>query len=144
LKNFYTALQAYFNKTTGAVHNDFWNDIGGHLYHGEAEIPDGAEFPYCVLLHVVDTQVDTFKSKLDEIVIQFSIFSDKTSPVEVHDAMTDLKALFNDCSLTIAGSKLVQFSWLSDGLIRDEVTTPAGVQAVWHFHCDFLVILERT
>jgi len=144
VRNFYTALHTYFNQTSGGVHNDFWNDIGGRLYHGEAEVPDSAELPYCVLLHVVDTQVDTFKNKLDEIVIQFSIFSDKTSPVEIHDTMTHLKALFNDCSLTIVGGKLVHFFWLSDGLVREDVETPAGIKGIWHFHCDYTAVLERT
>ncbi len=142
MKNFYTALMTYFNAEVAGAHNSFYADIGGRLYHGEA--PEGTEYPYCILVHVVDTQIDNFKTKMDDIVIQFSIFSDKSSPVDVHDAMTHLKALFDDCVLTISGGTCVCFYRLNDGLEREEVTTPSGEQMVWHFHCDYNAVFERT
>lgn len=142
MKNFYTALMTYFNIETAGIHNDFYNDIGGRLYQGEA--PEKAEYPYCVYLHIVDTQIDTFKNKMDDIIIQFSIFSDKSSSTEVHDAMTHLKSLFDDCVLTISNGTLVYFFHIADGLEREEIITPSGEQAIWHFHCDYSAIFERT
>jgi len=150
MKNFYTALMTYFNAETAGVHNDFYNDINGQLYHGEAI--KGAEYPYCVYLHVVDTQIDTFKNKMDNIIIQFSIFSKQSSPVEVYDAMSHLKSLFDDCVLSISGGTLVSFYRITDGLQKEEATTTSGEQiittsgeqGIWHFHCDYNAIFERT
>ena len=142
MKNFYTALMTYFNAAPGGVHNAFYTDIGGRLYHGDA--PDRTTYPYCVIFHIVDTQMDTFKTKMDQVVIQFSIFSDKSSPIEVHDAMTHLKSLFDDCTLSISGGTLVYFFHISDGLMREEVTTVSAEQVIWHFHCDYNAIFERS
>lgn len=142
MKNFYTALMTYFNATTAGSHNTFWNDIGGRLYQGIA--PARAEYPYCVFTHVISTQIDTFKNDIDNIVIQFSIFSDK-SCADVLDNMTHLKSLFDDCSLTITGGMLVSFYHLIDGLTSEEVTTTTpGVQNIWHYHVDYNAVFERT
>ncbi len=140
MKNFYTALVTYFNLETDGAHNSFYNDIGGRLFNSEA--PEGTEYPYCIFHHIVDTQIDTFDSYIDNIIIQFSIFSNKSSSVEVHDAMSHLKNLFNDCSLAISGGTMVSFYRTSDGLEREEVITQ-GEQAIWHFHCDYNAVFER-
>ncbi len=142
MKNFYTALQTKFNALTAGAHNSFWTAIGGRLYQGEAD--DDAEYPYSVFLHVVGAQEDTFKNDIDEVLIQFSIFSDNKSSVEVHDAMTALKALFDDVSLTVTGGTVVQFVRQQDGLQREDVTTKSGAQRVWHYHVDYRIVLERT
>lgn len=142
MKNFYTALMTKFNATVGGSHNSFWNDIGGRFFQRIA--PDSTEYPYCIFMHVNDNQIDNFKTKMDDIIIQFSIFSDKVSPVEVHDAMTHLKSLFDDCVLTVSGGTCVMFSRLNDGLMTEEVTTSSGEQTVWHFHADYCAVFERS
>jgi hypothetical protein len=141
MKNFYIALMTYFNTETAEAHNSFYDDIGGRLFQGDA--PDGTAYPYCVFMHIVDTQIDTFKNKMDDIIIQFSIFSEQSSSVEVHDAMTHLKSLLDDCELSISGGDLVSFFRITDGLQREEVTTPSGEQMIWHFHCDYHAVFER-
>jgi len=142
LKNFYTALMTKFNALTAGAHNSFWTSVNGRLYNTEA--PAEAEYPYAVFLHVSGVQNDTFKNDVDEILIQFSIFSDKDSATEVHDAMINLKALFDDVSLMVTGGTVVQFVRQQDGLQREDVNTPSGAQRVWHFHVDYRVIFERT
>lgn len=138
MKNFYTALMTKFN-----LGGDFYDDIGGRMYQGEA--PERATYPYCVFSHISNTQEDVFKNKIDDIVIQFSIFSEKSSSTEVHDAMTDLKAMFDDCILTVSGGTVICLYRLSDGpLMRQEVTTQSGVQMIWHYPVDYNVIFERS
>lgn len=137
MKLFYTALVAKFNVT-----NDFKTDIGGRLYQWEA--PEHATYPYCVFKHINDNQIDTFKNDMDDIIIQFSIYSEKSSSTEVHDAMTHLKALFNDCCFTVSGGTVVSFYRLNDGLEHEEVTTKSGIQKVWHYHIDYNAVFERT
>jgi hypothetical protein len=143
MKNFYTALYSLFTATTGGVHNSFYTAVGGRLYDHEA--PQGATYPYAVYLHVVGTQDDTFKDEHDDVLIQFSIFSDKIyDSTEVHDAMTALKALFDDATLTVTGGTVCLMYRQQDGLQREDVDTVSGSQRVWHFHCDYRIVLERT
>jgi len=124
------------------VTNDFKTDIGGRLYQGQA--PEHATYPYAVFKHINDNQIDDFKNEIDDIIIQFSIYSEKSSSQEVHDAMTHLKALFNDCCFSVSGGTVVSFYRLNDGLDPEEVTTKTGVQRVWHYHIDYNVVFERT
>jgi len=142
MKNFYTALMTKFNATVAGSHNTFWTAVGGRLYQGIA--PQGTPYPYAVFGHVNDNQIDTFSNKMDDVIIQFSIFSDKSSSADIHDAMTYLKALFDDCSLTVSGGTLVSFNRLNDGLEPDEVDTLSGIQIIWHFHVDYRAVFERS
>jgi len=142
MKAFYTALMSKFNALTGSAHNAFWTSVNGRLYNTEA--PQEAEYPHAVFLHVSGIQADTFKSDVDEILIQFSIFSDSQSSVEVHDAMTNLKALFDDVTLSVTGGTVVQFVRQQEGLQKEDVDTPSGAQRVWHYHVDYRVVFERT
>lgn len=144
MKFFYTALMTKFNATVAGVHNDFWNNIGGRLFQGEAS--EGTVFPYVILLHINNNQIDTFKNKIDDIVIQFSVFSEKASSVEVHDIMTHLKALFDDCTFTISGGTLIHMFHLNDGpLLREEISGPSqlGIKVIWHYPVDYRAVFER-
>lgn len=141
MKNFYTALMTKFNSTTGGSHNSFYTAIGGRLYQGMA--PDLVTYPYGVFTHVVNTQDDMFGKKIDDVVLQLSIFSKSSSSVEVHDAMTYAKAFLDDCAFTITGSTLICFYRLNDGLEKEELVTTPGTQTIWHFHVDYMAILER-
>jgi hypothetical protein len=140
MKNFYTALKSHFDKTTDGAHNTFYNAIGGRFYNSVA--PSGAVLPYCVYSHVASSPADTFTEGMDEILIQFSIFSANESAVEVHDAMTALKALFDDCIFTITSATLVSFKRGSEGLEPDEFDA-AGTQKGWHYHVDYTAMIKR-
>jgi hypothetical protein len=136
MKLFYTALMTYFN-----VSNNFKTAIGGRLYQEVA--PEHATYPYCVFDTIVNTQNDTFDTEMDDIIIQFSIFSKEVSSVEVHDAMTHLKALFNDCIFTVSGGTVVCFYRLNSGIEREEGSTPSAAEMVWHYHIDYNAIFQR-
>jgi hypothetical protein len=141
MKAFYTALLTKFNTVDGGgAHNTFWTDIGGRLYDTEA--PADAVYPYCVFTHGGDP-ADDFKDKNDEISIQFSIFSSNPSPNEVDDAMTHLKVLFDDCSLTISGNTLEYFIRGGEGRTREDAETPDGSR-VWHYYVDYNARLRRS
>jgi len=136
MKLFYTALMTYFN-----VANDFKTAIGGRLYHAEA--PEHVTYPYATFSYIVNTQDDTFSNGIDDIVIQFSIFSENPSEIEILDAMTHLKALFDDCVLTVSGGTVVAFYRLSDGLEHEDGPTSSAAERIWHYHIDYNVIFER-
>lgn len=144
MKIFYKALMSKFNALIAGANNEFYTAIGGRLFQEEA--PEGTIYPYAVFKHINNNQIDTFKNKMDNIIIQFSIFSEKSSSTEIHDAMTHLKALFDDCRLSISNGSLIYFYRLNDGLQREknEIVTESGIQRIWHFHCDYNVVFERS
>ena len=126
MKALSTALMTKFSAAVDGSgnHNDFFNDIGGRLFKGRAE--EGAEYPYAVYLLVSDVQKDTFKDTLDDVTIQFSLFSSASSSGEVEDMFIHLKALFDDCSLAITGATLVWMTRQHAQLMVEDHTTPQG------------------
>lgn len=140
MKNFYTGLYSHFTKTTDGDHNSFYTAVNGQLYHAVA--PAGAVMPYSVYSHIASNPNDTFTEGMDEILIQFSIFSASEDDAEVHDAMTALKALFDNCTFTITSATLVSFKRGSEGLEPDEFDA-AGTQKGWHYHVDYTAMIKR-
>lgn len=128
---------AIFEKLSGSLLD---SDIGRRLFKGEA--PEGAEYPYAVYILVSDVQADTFKSKLEDVIIQFSLFSSNSSTTEIEDMYIHLKTLYDDCSLTLNGSSLVWMVRQSAQLLREEHTTPSGMIGVWHYAVDYSIIVQ--
>lgn len=125
-----------------AVGTALHSSIGGRLYKGRA--PEAAEYPYVVFSLVSDVPADTFKSNLEDVNIQFSIFSSASSSGEVEDIFNNLKALYDDCSLTISGNTLIWMKRENAQLMPEEHTVPGGLQDVWHYAVDYSVMMEKT
>lgn len=130
-------LSALMTKTVGS---NFSNDVGGRIYLDNA--PQEAEFPYVVFFIVSDVPDNVFAKNGESILIQFSLFSSSESAVEITTMHNDLKALFDDCSLTITSNTLIWFR--RDGLtpMVDEITTPTGTQSVKHWAVDYEIITQ--
>jgi hypothetical protein len=96
-------------------------DVGGRIYLDNAP-EDAAEFPYIVFFIVSGTPDKTFTENFTDILIQFSLFSDSSSVAEIADMYADLKALFDECTLSITGSTLV---WMVETnlttMVEDEI-----------------------
>lgn len=142
MKIFTTALYAKFTAAPGGVHNGLYNDIVGNLYEGQA--PAGAVFPYVVYSIVSDVPDWNFTDRFEDVLIQFSLFSTAPESTEVKDMYTHLKALYDDCSLTIAGSTLVWFRRVNTITLIDEVTTTEGTEMVWTYHVDYEAKVEAS
>lgn len=125
-----------------AVGTALHSSIGGRLCKGRA--PEAAEYPYVVFSLVSDVPADTFKSNLEDVNIQFSIFSSASSSGEAEDIFTNLKALYDDCSLTISGNTLIWMKRENAQLMPEEHTVPGGLQDVWHYAVDYSVMMEKT
>jgi hypothetical protein len=100
--------QGIYTKVTAAidaVHNDFYNDIGGRFYFEVA--PQNTNFPYCTYHIIHDAYDYLFKDDFEEVIVQFSIFSNNSSSTEVGAIQSHLKALFDWCSLTVTGYKTI-------------------------------------
>lgn len=119
---------AIFSKMTSAT--DLYALIGGRLFHQEA--PEGAEFPYVVFLIVSDMPEYPGGKTIEDVLLQFSILSTASSFSEAGDILVALRALYDDCTLTISGSTLIYFIRRNYTSNREEVTTPAGTVGAWH------------
>ena len=133
MKELFTGMMTYFNV---APTDAFYVAIGGRLYNTIA--PQPTTYPYAVFFLVVDMPEHRFGGEVEEyITIQFNIFSDTNSGVEVNDLFTKLKARFDNCTLTVSGYRHIEFTRGLSMLIRDEE------RAVWQYAVEYDVMIEK-
>ena len=126
MKNLSTGL---FTKFTGSA---FSTSIGGRLY--KARAPQNPTWPYAVYYIITDVPQDTFTDKIEEALIQFSVFSQASGSTEIEDIVTNLKALFDNCSLTITGNTHIMMNRQGSSLTSIPEDTIAGTGE--YFQCD--------
>ena len=116
-------------------------DVGGRIYHGQA--PDGAEFPYVVFNVISNLPEYPGGATMDEYLMEFSIYSVSQGETEVTTILTDLRTLFDNCTLTITGSTLVYFIRGNFTEIIEEITTPTGTGSVKHYAQEYNLITVK-
>ena len=116
--------------------------IGGRLYKGAA--PDGAEFPYAVYGLVSDIPDNVFAKHGEEARFQFDLFSSASSSGEVEDLYAYLRALYDECDLTITSQTHIWMRRENAILMVEDYVTPAGTQKVWHYAVDYMILTEFT
>jgi len=134
MKELFTGLMTYFNavKTAGG----FYAAIGGRLSNTFAK--QKTAYPYAVFFLVVDVAEWRFGGEMqDDIIIQFNLFSDKNSGVQVNDLYTKLKARFDNCELTVSGYRHITFTRTMARLLRDEE------RAVWQYSVEYDIMIEK-
>ena len=131
-------LTAIMTQTSGSA---LASRVGGRIFEGEA--PEGTEFPYVVLSIVTDAQADTFKDKLEDLTIQFSLYSISKGLAEITGMYADLKTLFDDCVLTITGNYHILIARENLTTMQDEFTTPQGTASGRHWAVDYRLITEQ-
>ncbi len=91
-------LTGIFSKFTGSA---FATAIGSRMYSRfSSSLP---VFPYAVVT-LPDASADwNFSDTFEEIDVQFSIFSNSGSEVEITGLLNNLISLYDDCALTITG-----------------------------------------
>lgn len=130
---------AIFSKFSGSALD---TAIGGRLYKGQA--PEGAEFPYAVYGLVSDIPDVAFSLHGEESRWQFDLFSAASSSGEVEDLYTYLKALYDECDLTITSQTHIWMRRENAILMVEDYVTPAGTQKVWHYAVDYMILTEFT
>jgi len=137
MNNILTAIKT---KLTGSALS---TAVGGRVYLDRA-LP-GAAFPYVVYFVVSAVPEDDFKRDGESTLIQFSLFSASTSPVEVSGLFDQLKTLFDDCTLTITGNTLVWCIRRGLQTMTEEITVgSSGAQSVKHWAVDYEIITQET
>lgn len=137
MKNLTTAIYGKMTSSTA-----LYADIGGRLYKGEAE--QGADFPYIVFMVVSNVPEYPGGKTIERVLLQFSLFSAASGSTEIETMLTDLRALFDDCSLSPTSETLIYFIRGNMTEMRDEVTTPSGTVGAWHFVQEYEVEIVRT
>jgi len=135
-------LTSIYNKTSGSLLSD---DVGGRIYLDRA--PEGAAFPYVVFFIVSDTPEKTFTEDFENILIQFSLFSASDSMVEITSMYAHLKALFDECSLTIPPTGtvtdiLVWMKRVNLTTMVDNVTIQDASINLKHWAVDYEIMTE--
>jgi hypothetical protein len=137
VKNLTTAI---FSKAAGS---GFSTAIGGRFYKGRA--PQGVTWPYAIYFVVTDMPADTFTERLEDCVVQFSVFSKASGTTEILDAVAALQALYDYCNLTITGNALLYMQRTSgDGDPRSVFDdTEGGEGLYWQLDVDYSVLMKR-
>lgn len=129
---------ALFTKFTGSA---FSTSIGGRLYKGRA--PQNPTWPYAVYFIISDVPRDTFTEKLEEVLIQFSVFSQASGSTEIEDIVANLKALYDNCLLTITSNTCIQMERQNASLVSGEADVTTGTGEYWQADVEYEVIMQK-
>lgn len=131
-------LAGIMSKCSGSA---FSTDLGGRIY--ESNAPQDADYPYCVFSIIGGTDEGTFTEMVDDVTIQFSIFSISSGPGEVGKAYEDLIALFDNAILTITGGDCVRCVRNGPPMtLFDHVTTETGEVGLRHWAVDYSIMVQ--
>jgi len=136
MKNLLTAIMS---KLTGSSVN---TDVGGRIYLDQA--PAGTQtFPYVVFFVVSGYQNDTFKHKIDEFLLQVSIFSASLGITEISGIYDHLKTALDDVSLTVSGETVISFVRDNLTTMVEDVTATGATSSIKHWAVDYIVTVQR-
>lgn len=131
--------KAIFSQLSGSTLNGL---VGRRIYKGSA--PPKTAFPYVVFSVISDTQDDTFKSKISDVLIQVDLYSTDRSSSEIEDMYDALKTALDDAQLVITGATQCLFKRdQMMSVLEDIPATPTGTNEVWHYAVDYNIIMER-
>lgn len=108
-------LTAIYGKFSGSTLSTF---VGGRIYLDT--VPQDVVLPYIAFFIVSGIPDRTFTEHYTDTLIQFSLFSDDESGIEITTMYDNLTTLFDECSLTITGSTLVWMRELNLTTMIDE------------------------
>ena len=94
-------LTGIFARFNALPINTFKTGISGNLFSRYA--PQNTPFPYAVLDIVTGIGDWNFTQDFDDVDLQISLFSQSTSETEIGTLYSTLRALYDDCALTVVG-----------------------------------------
>ena len=131
MKELFKGITTVYNTT-----NAFKTQTKKRFYLYEA--PERVVYPYCVYFMVADENDYTFTTQFDNVLIQFSLFSESEGVSEVSTMFDNLAALYDDATLTVAGYSFIRMVRESANLIKE--TDPKNI---WHYAVTYNVMIER-
>jgi len=128
-------LSAIMTKLSGSA---LYNDVGGRIFLDTA--PEGTEFPYVAFFIVSGVPEYPSNKIMEDIIMQFSLFSASQGATEITTMHKDLKAILDDCSLSITDSTLIYFIRGNLSTMVEEITTQSGTATVKHWSQDYSIM----
>lgn len=131
---------AIFAKTAGSA---FLTAVGGRFHKGRP--PQSLAWPYAVYYIISDVPADTFTEKIEDVIVQFSVFSKASGTTEILDIVSALQALFDDATMAVTGNDLLMMKRAGgDGDPRSILDdTEGGEGQYWQLDTDYSVMLKR-
>lgn len=129
-------ITGIYSKFIAAPANDFYTALSGRLYHAEA--PQSTTFPYAVVFTVSHEHDWTFEDTFEDVLIQFSIFTQERSAANAGIFWGYLTTLYDDAVITISGYSQIYMIRDQSRLIRDEESN------VWHYSVDYDCKVEKS
>lgn len=111
--------------------------IGGRMFKGRAS--EGADYPFIVFFVVTNRPEKTFSENYEDVIIQFSLFSSTSGTTEIENMYTHLKALYDECVLSITGATLIWMKRDNAVFLVEDHTTPSGTAQVYAYHIDYSI-----
>lgn len=103
------------------------------LYNTQA--PQDAVFPYGVFQLISDVPEWTFSENFENCLLQFNLFSNKSSPVQICTLYELLKTAFDFHELAVSNHDTVS-------MIREN-TILTQIESVWQYNVTYRVVLQK-
>ena len=130
---------AIYAKISGSF---FSTAIGGRFYKGRA--PENATYPYAVFSLVSDDPGRVWGADVQDSLWQFDLYSSTSSSSEVEDLYIALKALYDDCTLTVTGATFGKMERQHAELIVEDITQTSGEAQIWHYAVDYNIVTVKS
>ena len=104
-----------------------------------SEAPENQAFPYGVFFIVSDVPEYTFNEAMENILVQFTLFSNTQSAVAsggIDAIYTQLITLFDWCSLSVTGWTFIY--------MKRESSHSERIDDVWHYWVTYRILLWKT
>ena len=99
------------------------------------QAPQDVVFPYGVFQLISDVPDWTFSENIEDILLQFNLFSDTSDPVEICDLFELLKTAFDFLELSIANYETVSMIRENAILTRDDY---------WQYNVTYRILLGKS
>jgi len=132
MKNLITAI---YSKATGGG-NTFTTALGGRIYFNEAA--QRADMPYSVFSLVSAVPEYYLQFRHESVLVQFNIFDESRSAVNVSTYAGYCKDLFDDCAMTVTGYTMILFEREQERVLRNDMT-----ENTWLYNIQYRVTLSK-
>lgn len=134
MKTLFTAIYERFTNES-----DLYASVNG-MYMTQA--PDNVEYPYIVFSLVSDLQDFDSSSILEDVLLQFAIYSDDRSPSEACDIFEYLKGnTALDTGYDFYALSVDDYNTL---ILKRETATLLKVEGIWQYVVTYRCILDYT
>jgi len=115
--------------------------IGGRMFKNRA--PQGVTAPYIVFFVVSDVYTPTFTEDIEQVIIQFSIFSEASGTTEIEDIFDKLKLVYDNKDFQPSGNHVWIMTRQNATLTSGEADVATGTGEYFQYDIDYEVIMGK-